>query len=651
MTPKLLHPNHPLPRSVSPDRRPFPESNRGTVACTILLFLGVSHAFAGQNPGPLQTITSVPAPALASDLNPPLLSAPPDPSGLGQFVKDRTVLLQLGKALFWDMQVGSDGIQSCASCHFHAGADSRIKNQVSPGLTVEPYADITFQLGRGPNYTLKLTDFPLSTAKGTNDVVASQGVHAGDLIDPDGFNIGTARVRRVEPRNTPTTINAAHDRLLFWDGRAKDSFNGGTPFGPNPAGGYPKLMKAVDTTSPWVSFDVIADGGLDNSAVASLAVGPILSLFEMTSFQRSLTDFHFMLTDRSSSLKETRPLARQQVASTDSVLGNLSNYPNPGLQPSITYQTLIQAAFQPQWWQSDVTSNGISLLEENFSLFWGLAIQEYLLTQRADSGLQASTPFDRYQAGDETALTPQQINGLRLFTTSVAKGGANCSTCHVPPEFTRASKRRTAEVAVQSAGATPIDATVASNGFHTDYGVRMPGDDAGAGNPATYPNPPAGISAASTRPNTFKASTLRNIALTAPYMHTGRFLTLEQVVDFYNNGRNDGITNRGPVLNLTASQKADLVAFLRYGLTDRRVLYEKAPFDHPQLLVPNGHPGNSEAVQVGPDGKAVDSLMIVPAVGAEGGAPISIQNFEVLLQPLLDPYPPTPVRTMVPLKK
>ena len=46
----------------------------------------------------------------------------------------RLALQQLGKALFWDMQVGGDGIQSCASCHYHAGADNRITNQMSPGL-------------------------------------------------------------------------------------------------------------------------------------------------------------------------------------------------------------------------------------------------------------------------------------------------------------------------------------------------------------------------------------------------------------------------------------------------------------------------------------------------------------------------------------
>ena len=50
----------------------------------------------------------------------------------------------LGKALFWDMQVGSDGVQACASCHFRAGADPRSKNQVSPGLKHMPEPDLTY---------------------------------------------------------------------------------------------------------------------------------------------------------------------------------------------------------------------------------------------------------------------------------------------------------------------------------------------------------------------------------------------------------------------------------------------------------------------------------------------------------------------------
>ena len=107
----------------------------------------------------------------------------PEPPNLAEFVTDKAAAIRLGKALFWDMQVGSDGVQACASCHFHAGADSRTKNQLSPGLLA---GDRTFQLG-GPNYTLSAADFPFhrltdvnnrasTVLFDTNDVASSQGV-------------------------------------------------------------------------------------------------------------------------------------------------------------------------------------------------------------------------------------------------------------------------------------------------------------------------------------------------------------------------------------------------------------------------------------------------------------------------------------------
>ena len=110
--------------------------------------------------------------------------------------------------------------------------------------------------------------------------------------------------------------------------------------------------------------------------------------------------------------------------------------------------------------------------------------------------------------------------------------------------------------------------------------------------------------------------------------------TLEQVVDFYNRGGDAagtdaanttgfGInpTNRAPAilpLNLTADDKANVVAFLK-ALTDERVRWEKAPFDHPSLTVPNGHPFNESSVlRNGSTAYAMDNLMIVPATGAGG---------------------------------
>src|SRR5689334_3698977 len=67
--------------------------------------------------------------------NPPLASlktvAPPSPLGADRYVQDQAALIALGKALFWDMQAGSDGRTACATCHFHAGADHRLQNQLS----------------------------------------------------------------------------------------------------------------------------------------------------------------------------------------------------------------------------------------------------------------------------------------------------------------------------------------------------------------------------------------------------------------------------------------------------------------------------------------------------------------------------------------
>src|SRR5438067_2065044 len=55
----------------------------------------------------------------------------PQPTGSSQYVRDQAALVLLGKALFWDMQAGSDGRTACATCHFHAGADHRTQNQLS----------------------------------------------------------------------------------------------------------------------------------------------------------------------------------------------------------------------------------------------------------------------------------------------------------------------------------------------------------------------------------------------------------------------------------------------------------------------------------------------------------------------------------------
>src|SRR5712691_11553898 len=89
-------------------------------------------------PLPVPTAAIIPvdpnAPPNSNPIHRPATDLPFHDLTAAGIVNDQAALIRLGKALFWDMQVGSDGVQACATCHFNAGADSRSKNQVSPGL-------------------------------------------------------------------------------------------------------------------------------------------------------------------------------------------------------------------------------------------------------------------------------------------------------------------------------------------------------------------------------------------------------------------------------------------------------------------------------------------------------------------------------------
>ncbi len=609
---------------------------------------GIVSAQVTPNPAPLNNITSLPLPTSGdpTPANPPLLTAVPQPSNIADFVDDQKALLKLGKALFWDMQLGSDGVQSCASCHFHAGADNRSKNQISPGVLAS-LKDKTFQVGGGANYQLTAADFPFhkladpndrtsTVISDTNDAASSQGVFysvikntvPGQAVDsttskpdPDGFQVNGINVRRVAPRNTPTAINAIFNKLQFWDGRAKETFNG-----VNPKGAADLSAKVYKATKPKQLTAVSVS--LNNSSIASLVTGPLLSEFETSAEGRTLPQVGAkFLRKKGQKIKSLRPLGKQLVDPQDSVLGSDSRSRQPGLKIA-SYDQLIRKAFKKEWWKSKsiiqvdskgtptilaknddgneseegqtLPANQFSLRDWNFSLFSGLAVQKYMSTLVSDK-----TPFDKFQAGNINALTAQEKSGLAVFVNNGANGGGSCNVCHAIPEFTTASVRRTAGVA--STDSTDPLINNPTNGFFPNFGVRPASDDPGAGN---------------TTKSLFKAPALRNIGLTAPYMHNGGMATLEQVVDFYNRGRGDDGGPGAPPLNLTDAKKADLVAFLKNGLTDQRVLLEQAPFDHPQLFIPNGHPGNQNSVTASGNTNgtptATDQLVEIPAIGRNG---------------------------------
>jgi cytochrome c peroxidase len=400
----------------------------------------------------------------------PLSQIPvPEPSNIFDFVKNKPAAIRLGKAFFWEMQVGSDGIQACASCHHSAGVDKRMKNTLNPGAKAGDTAFGNNNLPGGvpgfpqfgPNYTLQPGDFPFHLRGGqpgdpppdlqsspirkhTNDVVGSQGVRRanfngiipGSAVDDSTpvadpiFNVAGVNTRRVTGRNTPSMINAIFNFNNFWDGRAYHSFNGNNPFGP-----------ADVNAGVWFNDPVL---GLVKRAIdfdfaspASQAVGPPLDDTEMSAAGRTFPEL-------GRKMLSLTPLGRQLVHPGDSVLGLLSRasrLPDGRIQaiPGLvtTYSPMIQDAFVDTLWNSATpvvlqTIGGpvaFTQMEANFSLFWGLAIQLYVATLVADQ-----TPFDRFLGGNTSAMTDQQQLGLALFN-----GIGKCSGCHGGTEMTNAS--------------------------------------------------------------------------------------------------------------------------------------------------------------------------------------------------------------------
>ncbi|HEY7639130.1 MAG TPA: cytochrome c peroxidase [Steroidobacteraceae bacterium] len=601
---------------------------------------------------------------------------------LDTYVRDRRAAIALGKALFWDMQVGSDGIQACATCHFRAGADPRSINQANPGGANNP--DLTVNVGI--NHRLTAADFPLhrladptqrnsQVLRDNDDVISSQGVKLSRFVRavpgadkdvtipvPDEvFNIGGLNSRRAEPRNTPTVINAAFNRDAFWDGRAETIFNGVSVFGVRDQNA--QVLKASGDSLRLVKIRI------DHAALASQAVGPPLSDREMGSLGRTFYDVGKRLV-------AARPLAKQRVDRHDSVLADYRNddgHNARGLEG--TYGDLIEEAFQKSWWRSNkiairqpdgsttladrpnrrLLPNEYTMKEYNFSLFFGLAVQLYEMTLISDD-----SPVDRYFEGDSRALTAQQLRGLAIFT-----GDAACAGCHSGAETSDNSNRILMGAMVEGVR-QPAELVermfngncevVAYDQSYYNLSVRPFEEDAGLsthdpfGNPGALIDiltaPPGGIPSAElltqpmpnianpaialgerTSTKSFKTPLLRNIELTAPYFHNGGQGTLLQVVNFYNRGGDFREHNAQFIdfeigkLNLTKDDLDDLVAFLK-GLTDPRVLYRKAPFDNPQLFVPNGHRVINGVAAVDSDGTAADIMMEIPAVGRHGGAPL-----------------------------
>src|SRR4051812_27797955 len=163
----------------------------------------------------------------------------------------------------------------------------------------------------------------------------------------------------------------------------------------------------------------------------------------------------------------------------------------------------------------------------------------------------AGSPFDRYLYRDERdALTPEAIRGMALFFSDRLR----CGQCHS---------------GFNLSGPSQHEADVAAPTFHNTGLYNVDGR-------GSYPSTDRGMFDVTHRPadmGAFRAPTLRNVAVTAPYMHDGSVPTLEAAVGHYASGGVDSPVKSPRIrpFRITAAESHDLIAFLN-SLTDREFL-------------------------------------------------------------------------------
>ncbi len=299
----------------------------------------------------------------------------------------------------------------------------------------------------------------------------------------------------VSGDNTQSCATCHHPDLGLSDGRILSMGAGGTGVGPTRTGGKATRRNSPTLWNAAYNFKLFWDGRAND--LEDQARGPITSAVEMNQ-------------------------------NPDELVQELRAIPE--------YVRLFDEAFGGQ--------NGTAVTFENVTNAIGL-FERTLVSQQS--------AFDRYAAGEASALTAAQRRGLTLFRSLKTR----CFECHGFPTF--------ANPDFKVIGVAPLP---------------NQGEDAGRGE----------ITGGEPYRNAFKVPTLRNVALTAPYMHNGRFQTLEEVLSFYAAGAGKGagldlpnLDDKVRQFSLSDQEQHDLISFL-HALTD-----ESAKPQIP-LRVPSGLP-------------------------------------------------------------
>jgi cytochrome c peroxidase len=316
-----------------------------------------------------------------------------------------------------------------------------------------------------------------------DDVRGSPGVVSCDEFDQYLPAAGFGLNRQVTTRSANAAIQAMYAPELFWDGRATSQF-----------------------INPETGAVSIAAGG----ALESQAAGPPVSSVEMAHAGRDWAQI-------TRKLRDARPLALADDLPPDVA---------SAIPAGTTYPQLFEAAFG----DAEITAERIAF-----------AIATYERTLVPDQ-----TDWDRFIAGDPTALTAAEQRGWAAFQGPAAR----CNVCHTAPQFTNHTFR--------------------------NLGLRPIAEDSGR----------QAITGEFEDRGRFKVPTLRNVALKSTFMHNGQFNALPAVMGFYAGGGGPFADNRDPLLAgiaLPPPVAGDIVAFLSGGLVDPRVQNEQFPFDRPTL--------------------------------------------------------------------
>lgn len=288
---------------------------------------------------------------------------------------------------------------------------------------------------------------------------------------------------QVTPRTAPSFIMAAYAPFVFWDMRAD-----------------------VSLVDPVTQQLLIFSG----ATLEVQALDPPVSSVEMGHAGRTWVDVL-------AKLQASRPLALASNIPPD-----MAN----ALAAAPTYAQLFQNAFGAPV----LTAGRVAM-----------ALATYERTLIPDQA-----PWDRFNLGDATAMTPLQQAGATTFFGSASR----CTQCHNSPRFT--------------------------NNDHANIGLRPPEEDLGR---FLITNAPMDR-------GRFKAPSLRNVGLRNRLTHKGHFRTVADMIDFYRNPDQQFADNQDPQIQfilIPAGAVSGLIAFLEEGLTDPRVANETFPFDRPRL--------------------------------------------------------------------